>query len=118
MGLAVNAGVVAIWVVSRTTGLPFGPEPGTPEAIGVPDVTATGFELVIAAILVVRLVPSGAARLRRHSMTVADAALAAVLALVAVALVTAYAATSIAFGGDPDHADGAARAPASIARSS
>ncbi|MGQ0669308.1 MAG: hypothetical protein ACT4PO_06510, partial [Actinomycetota bacterium] len=34
-GLVGNAGIVVLWVVSRTTGLPIGPEPGSPEAAGV-----------------------------------------------------------------------------------
>jgi hypothetical protein len=43
-----NAAVVALWAASRTTGLPLGPNPGSPETIGVPDVTATLFEVVLA----------------------------------------------------------------------
>jgi hypothetical protein len=39
--------VVALWIVSRTTGLPLGLHPGAPEALGFPDVTATLFEAVL-----------------------------------------------------------------------
>lgn len=61
-----SLGVVAIWLVSRTTGLPIGPWAGRPEAIGMPDVVATLDELVIAALIVAMLRPEGgvAARLR------------------------------------------------------
>ena len=45
LGLVVNAAVVAVWIVSRTTGLPVGPSPGTPEPFGGADLAATGFEL-------------------------------------------------------------------------
>ena len=41
--------LVAVWALSRTTGLPFGPEPGVPEEIGVPDVVSVVLELVTAA---------------------------------------------------------------------
>lgn len=42
-----NAAVVALWAASRTTGLPLGPHPGTPETLGFPDITATLFEAVL-----------------------------------------------------------------------
>jgi hypothetical protein len=46
-GIAGNLVVVVIWAVSRTTGLPFGAEAGTPEPVGAADVAATVLELVI-----------------------------------------------------------------------
>jgi hypothetical protein len=45
--LGVNVPIVALWVWSRMTGLPFGPQPGEAEAIGVPDVVCTVTELVL-----------------------------------------------------------------------
>src|SRR5579864_7717153 len=36
--LAINAGLLALWYTSRTTGLPIGPTPGVPEAIGLTDI--------------------------------------------------------------------------------
>ncbi len=45
----VNLGVVAVWVVSRTVGVPVGPDAWRPEAVGVVDVVATVDELAIAA---------------------------------------------------------------------
>jgi hypothetical protein len=47
-GLAGNLAVVVVWAVSRTWGLPFGPDPGEAEAIGAPDVVATALESVAA----------------------------------------------------------------------
>lgn len=47
-GVVVNLGVVAVWVLSRTAGMPVGPEHWTPEAVGVADVVSTIFELMIA----------------------------------------------------------------------
>lgn len=47
-GLAGNAAVVAVWAISRTSGLP-GVEGGRPEAVGALDLAATCWELVVAA---------------------------------------------------------------------
>ncbi len=46
------------WLWSRTVGLPFGPEPGVAEAIGVPDVLACVLEL-IALVAAVALLDRG-----------------------------------------------------------
>lgn len=43
---ALTAGTIALWVVSRTAGLPFGPDPGMPEAVGALDVASTGLEVL------------------------------------------------------------------------
>ena len=48
-GAIVNLGVAAAWVLSRTAGMPIGPEAWTPEAVGFADVAATLFELGVAA---------------------------------------------------------------------
>ena len=54
-----NGGIVLLWAVSRTVGLPIGPDAGTPEAVGAIDVLATIYEvaLVAGALLVLRWVP-------------------------------------------------------------
>jgi hypothetical protein len=46
-GLVVNALVMAIWVWSRTTGLPIGPEPGVAEDLGPADTISTALEAVL-----------------------------------------------------------------------
>jgi hypothetical protein len=43
-----SMGVVLLWLVSRTAGLPLGPEPWRPESIGVFDVAASCAEAVTA----------------------------------------------------------------------
>jgi hypothetical protein len=48
-GAAVNLGVAAAWALSRTAGMPIGPDAWTPEAVGVADVAATLFEVAVAA---------------------------------------------------------------------
>lgn len=49
--------VVAIWVVSRTVGLPIGPWAGRPEPFGIEDITASLDELVLAALIIAMLRP-------------------------------------------------------------
>jgi hypothetical protein len=54
-----NVVVVALWVVSRTTGLPIGPEPGVPEPVAFLDVFSTILELVLVAGAAVLIVQRG-----------------------------------------------------------
>lgn len=49
---AASVGIALLWVFSRTTGLPFGPEAGEIEGVGVADTVATLQELTFAAIVV------------------------------------------------------------------
>jgi plastocyanin len=44
--------LVALWAISRTVGLPFGPHPLVPEPVGLPDVTASVFEGLVALLCV------------------------------------------------------------------
>ncbi len=44
-----NAAVAVMWLVSRTTGFPLGPDPGEAEAVGIADTVATVYEVLIAA---------------------------------------------------------------------
>jgi hypothetical protein len=60
----VTLGVVAVWLVSRTVGLPIGPWAGTPEQIGVSDVIVTLTELVFVAVVSTIVRPEG--RIGRH----------------------------------------------------
>ena len=50
--VVLSIGVLGVWVLSRTVGLPWGPEPWVPEAIGSPDVISSVFEAAIAGLLV------------------------------------------------------------------
>lgn len=53
IGIAGNAALVVLWTLSRTRGLPFGPDAGTPEAIGPVDLAAVVLELAAVAALAV-----------------------------------------------------------------
>lgn len=46
-----NAGIVGVGVLSRATGLPFGPEAGDPEALGWMDALTTLDELLLIGLL-------------------------------------------------------------------
>jgi hypothetical protein len=49
LGLVANAAFAVLWAVTRTVGLPIGPEHWTAEAVGAPDVTAKVLEALLVA---------------------------------------------------------------------
>lgn len=52
LGIAGSGATIATWLVSRSLGLPFGAEPGSPEAIGTADAAASLLEgITIVALL-------------------------------------------------------------------
>jgi hypothetical protein len=57
----VSLAVVAIWLLSRTVGLPLGPWAWDAERVGVPDTIAMLDELALAALLTAILRPDGRA---------------------------------------------------------
>jgi len=61
--------IVAIWAVSRTTGVPLGPEAGQPEAAGVLDVLASFDEVALAAFVLAILRPTGRLAIRLAGLT-------------------------------------------------
>lgn len=61
VGAAGNAALILLWVITRTVGLPFGPEAGEAEAIGLADVVATALEVTVI-VLSLRLLSGLAAR--------------------------------------------------------
>jgi hypothetical protein len=71
VGAIGNAATIVVWAVSRTTGLPVGPDKWHPEAISPADVVATVLEvvIVIAAATLLRHIPTpaGQSRERQHA---------------------------------------------------
>lgn len=63
-GAVVSGAAAAVWLISRTAGLPIGPTPGVPEPIGEFDVVATVDELLLAILVALQLrrVPSDSGR--------------------------------------------------------
>jgi hypothetical protein len=58
-GAVLTAGVIAVWLVSRTVGLPIGPWAGEAEAFDVSDVIATLIEVAFIAVVSVIVRPGG-----------------------------------------------------------
>lgn len=85
-GAAGNAAIVAMWVITRTAGVPAGPAAGEREAIEFADTLATAFEvvLVLGALALVRMLPT-----YRPRRSVEAIAASTVLALVVAALTAA-----------------------------
>jgi hypothetical protein len=50
-GAALSLLVAIVWALSRTTGLPVGPQPWHPEAVGAVDLIATADELTLALLV-------------------------------------------------------------------
>jgi hypothetical protein len=84
-GAAGNAAIVAMWVVTRTAGIPVGPGAGEREAVEFADTLATAFEvvLVIGALVLARTAA------RRTFQTSGALATSALLAVVVAALTAA-----------------------------
>jgi hypothetical protein len=100
IGIVANLGIVAAWAVSRTVGLPIGPEPWTPEAIGLPDGASTIFELLIVAGLAIRLLGIDRTAVARRPSVRSLAAIAVIPTLGLVLLTTSLSAVAIAAGAD------------------
>ena len=102
------AALVGLWAVSRTTGLPVGPEGAwEPEQVGVPDVVCVALE-VAAVVVLVGLVRRGA-RPRRRRPVRTPLAIAPVLLMTAVAAFvgvgTGLSGMPVAFSAAPPTAD-------------
>jgi Na+-transporting methylmalonyl-CoA/oxaloacetate decarboxylase gamma subunit len=56
VGALGNALIAVTWLISRTTGLPFGPGAGEPETVRIADAVSTAFELavVVGALVLLR----------------------------------------------------------------
>ena len=85
-GAAGNAAIVAMWIVTRTAGIPAGPGSGEPEPVEFGDTLATAFEviLVVGALALARTVVT-----RRLGRTNGALAPSVLLALVVAALTAA-----------------------------
>jgi hypothetical protein len=88
-----------VWAWSRTVGLPIGPDPGTPEAIGLPDCVSAALETVslLAALLMLRA--SGWLRRPRLSTHITAFALVTVMASVSLAITATGAIWPDVLGG-------------------
>jgi hypothetical protein len=90
---AVNAAVIGLWFVSRTTGLPVGPEPWGAEAVGTADLLCSALEAVVVVLLVLTV--------RRPQAQESAAPTKAQRRMVAVGAVAAAAVTVAALAANP-----------------
>ncbi|MFM7616934.1 MAG: hypothetical protein ACKO72_05675 [Actinomycetes bacterium] len=98
-GIALNAGVLAVWVVSRTVGIPIGSD-GEPETVGFIDTLASFIEVATIVACVGLLSPSVAtARIGR----VVGIGGVAVVGAVSIVLATAAFTPSFAASDGHDH---------------
>ncbi len=97
--LAVSVGPLLVWLVSRTTGLPFGPDAGEPEPVALADSAACLLEVVAAGAALVLLRAAGPLRVR----SLPAAAQLVTLSLVAVFTVVGLTGAAVAH---PAHAEG------------
>jgi len=96
--LALSVGPLLVWLVSRTAGLPFGPEAGEPEQVTWTDATACLLALagVGAALLLLRAAP------RLWGRVLPAAAQRVGLGLVAVVTVVGLTSAAVA---EPEHVE-------------
>jgi hypothetical protein len=78
-GAAVALGTIAVWAVSRTSGLPFGPFAGIAERAGRADVISTLFEEALVIVLI--LLAYGVGERRRQGRSGYRAGIAGILAV-------------------------------------
>jgi hypothetical protein len=99
----VTAGPILVWLCSRTVGLPFGPEPGVAERVGLADGAAVALEL--GALVAICILARAGGRLRgpRASAHVRGLALLAVLAVTTVGLGGTGLTLFNALGNSGDH---------------
>lgn len=57
LGIVVNLATVAVWIWTRAVAMPIGPEAGEREPAGLADVAASGFEVLLACLLIGLIVP-------------------------------------------------------------
>lgn len=90
---ALNATVIGLWFVSRTTGLPVGPEPWQAEAVGTADLLCSALEAVVVVLLVWTM--------REPQVQESATVTKAQRRTLAVGAVVATVITAVALGGKP-----------------
>ena len=90
---AMNAAVIGLWIVTRTTGLPIGPEPWQAESVGTADLLCTVLEVVVVVLLVLTV--------RRPTVQKSTALSKEQLRMIAVGAVAIAAVTGAALAANP-----------------
>ncbi|MBI4337003.1 MAG: hypothetical protein HY683_04150 [Chloroflexi bacterium] len=66
VGAIVNLAVIGLYIVTRTAGIPLGPEAGETEGIGIPDTISKLLEALLAVILIRHFIRYGHSQPRWH----------------------------------------------------
>jgi hypothetical protein len=104
-GVVLNAGIIAVWAVSRIWGVPVGPDAWTPESVTLADSLSSGFEAGIVLLSLAVLVrPALAQRSVRPSFAMGGLGVASL----AVAVVSTVALTPSFASDHHGHGDAAA----------
>jgi hypothetical protein len=101
----ITLGVIALWLVARTTGLPIGPEPWTAEAFGRADVLCAVLEVALLLCLVVATRPAPQPTVDRRASAGAPARFVALMMVGAFA-VAGLATPAMAATESGEHAHG------------
>jgi len=110
LGAVVNAGIIAVWAMSRITGIPIGPEAWEPEPISLADALSTGFEAAIVLLSgVVLFRPAFAQRSLAPRLGLAGlgATGVAIAVVSTVALTPSFASAHHGAHGEEGHSHGA-----------
>lgn len=91
LGALANGATVVLWAITRTTGIPVGPNAGEPEAAEFIDILSTAFEVLVVVGCVLLLARGAADRQRGGGRGLVTGTLA--LGLVVVALTSGAVAT-------------------------
>ncbi len=75
-GVVVSCALIAVWTLSRSSGLPLGPEPGAEEGIGALDLLTTLDEIALVVLAAVALLGPGWMRSRRLVLACEDSGVA------------------------------------------
>ena len=97
VAIVVNLGAILVWIMSRTVGLPIGPEAWIPEALGFPDLLASTFEIGIIGLLLPTLFRERFERALNEQIPAQKAFVLAAFMALAVGLLTAMALVPPAF---------------------
>lgn len=97
LAILVNLGAVLVWAMSRTVGLPIGPEPWQPEQLGFADLLASSFESGIIGLMLPTLLRNRFGQALDVQMPVQKAFVLAAFMVIAVGLLTAMALVPPAF---------------------
>lgn len=81
----ISLGPLALWLYSRTAGLPFGPAAGIPEAVSLPDCAASALE--IGALLAALVLFRSTGRLQQHPRASAHVRSLTVTAMIAFTVI-------------------------------